>query len=255
MELRIVDITFESMVKAVQKHIGNKIIGTDLHPRALEYLEVFKNNPNGDLSIELEDWLFGTEEGASFRSAIIYKPETIFEIAAPERFPTPEDVIAFIGTITKGKECKENKDRRGKDDKGVIYFMEFQVSGESKGEMDEYEYVKKGTTPNGKIYSKTEISVAYYIDGEPRGGQNVAKYVDGSWEIYPDADIAYWKNYALNDLRKSFPVEKFDTIRKLDPASKDFSDITAQAKLFGIPTITSEEDLMALKTIMYPNEV
>lgn len=69
------------------------------------------------------------------------------------------------------------------DEKGV-YLREVELKGEKEGETTEYQYMRKGTHGNQNASAETMISVIYYEDGVPVGGDRVAVLdeMTGEWK-------------------------------------------------------------------------
>lgn len=100
----------------------------------------------------------------------------------PEHVPTLKEVEEVIGNLidmgkTKGL-VVENAERtiRNKvvDEKG-LYNFEVQVPGPVAGEKVEYGY-RRFAAPG-----QPEIHIAFYVDGDPMGGELVATCIDGEW--------------------------------------------------------------------------
>lgn len=96
-----------------------------------------------------------------------------------ERIPTAEEVHAIFKELING-EYKETL--KLEDEKG-LYALEIEVQGSGEGETSEFLYVRKGRHKSGHQSSENSIDVVYYKDGMPISGTQVAKCVDGAWEI------------------------------------------------------------------------
>ena len=107
--------------------------------------------------------------------------QPIFEIKK-EHIPTSEEVLSVISKLTK-KERIPDKGRELEDEDG-LYLLEIIVPGNLPGEENEYAYMKKGVHPQGRT-SQTCIYVTYCQDGIPISGDEVARLIDGKWELIP----------------------------------------------------------------------
>ncbi len=74
------------------------------------------------------------------------------------------------------------------DEKG-LYLLEVKTEGKKPGEVIQYEYMRKGRFPNQNEASETSIEVMYYQDGNPIGGDTIAKFNEATGE---------WKNFTIN---------------------------------------------------------
>jgi hypothetical protein len=98
---------------------------------------------------------------------------------SPERILSSEEVLAAISEHAEGYTLS----RELSDEKGV-YLREVEVAGDKEGEVTEYQYMRKGTHANHNESDQTAISVIYYQDGVPVGGQRIATFNDetGEWK-------------------------------------------------------------------------
>jgi len=95
-----------------------------------------------------------------------------------ETIPTREEVLVVFKRLLNGAEFLEGRTRA--DEKG-LYLWEVKVKKE--GGEDEYSYMRKGRYPEGEA-KRTAIHVTYYdTDGMPTGGESVALFENGEWEI------------------------------------------------------------------------
>lgn len=94
-----------------------------------------------------------------------------------ERVLTKDEVIGALEQHVKNYVVQ----RELSDDNG-IYLLELTVAGEKPGEMTEYTYQRKGKF-GGLETTTTGISVAFYEDGIPVGGNTIADYneITGQW--------------------------------------------------------------------------
>lgn len=100
------------------------------------------------------------------------------EIETTEKILTRDEIIAAIGLYVENFSLQ-----RELSDKDDIYLLEVTIPGENPGETIEYTYQRKGTFgPNST--TTTNISVAYYENGEPVGGKVFANYNEetGEWK-------------------------------------------------------------------------
>lgn len=100
----------------------------------------------------------------------------------PERIHTKEEVLSVISAHIEGARSievvKELSDEKG------LYLLEARVEVESEHDETHYEYMRKGSYPDGNATAETIIHVVFYQDGDAIGGHNVVEYHDetGQWE-------------------------------------------------------------------------
>ncbi len=89
-----------------------------------------------------------------------------------------EEVLKAISEHVEGYTLS----RELSDEKGV-YLREVEVAGEKEGEVTEYQYMRKGRHSNHNESDQTAISVIYYRDGVPVGGERIAVFSEetGEW--------------------------------------------------------------------------
>ena len=97
---------------------------------------------------------------------------------ASERILTSEEVLEALSQHAEGYTLS----RELSDEKGV-YLREVEVKGEKEGEVTEYQYMRKGRHSNHNESDRTAISVIYYEDGMPVGGERIAIF---------DEDAGVW---------------------------------------------------------------
>jgi len=97
------------------------------------------------------------------------------EEKGPETIPTMEEVRSVFEQLIGGESYEDIKVME--DDQG-LYLWEIKV-----GDDTEYSYMRKGTYEQGGA-SETKIYVVYTDNGLPIGGDEVAKYDDGEWQVY-----------------------------------------------------------------------
>jgi len=97
---------------------------------------------------------------------------------APERILSSEEVLEALSEHAEGYTLG----RELSDEKGV-YLREIEIKGEKEGEVTEYQYMRKGRHANHNESDKTAISVIYYEDGMPVGGERIATFNEetGEW--------------------------------------------------------------------------
>ena len=95
-----------------------------------------------------------------------------------ERVPTYEEIHSALKKLIRGK----YKEVRGLEDEQGNCMLEVIIPGEKEGERTQYEYNRKGKY-EGFRAAETEIHIVYYKDGVPIGGELVAKFVNGKWEL------------------------------------------------------------------------
>jgi hypothetical protein len=96
---------------------------------------------------------------------------------SPEKILTSEEVLQVLSQYAEGF----TPGRELSDEKGV-YLREVEVKGEKEGEVTEYQYMRRGS--HGKNQSDvTAISVIYYQDGIPVGGERLSSLDEetGEW--------------------------------------------------------------------------
>ncbi|MEK7511330.1 MAG: hypothetical protein AAB582_03775 [Patescibacteria group bacterium] len=96
----------------------------------------------------------------------------------PEKVLSSEEILEAISTHVEGyTPGRELSDERG------TYLQEVEVRGEKEGEVTEYQYMRKGKHGNNNESDVTAISVIYYQDGIPVGGERIAVFNDrtGAW--------------------------------------------------------------------------
>lgn len=104
-----------------------------------------------------------------------------------ENIPTFLEVSLVIWELIGEDKYKELK-KRGKytemrrrtDEKGNLCLLEVSIPGESANETVQYEYMLKGSYPEGST-GKTGIHVVYYDNRIPCGGTSVASYENKKW--------------------------------------------------------------------------
>ncbi len=89
---------------------------------------------------------------------------------SPEKILSSEEVLQALSLYAEGYTLG----RELSDEKGV-YLREVEVKGEREGEMTEYLYMRKGSYGMNQS-DVTAISVTYYQDGMPVGGERVAVF-------------------------------------------------------------------------------
>jgi hypothetical protein len=96
-----------------------------------------------------------------------------------ERILSSQEVLDAISQFAEGY----TPGRELSDEKGV-YLREVELEGEKAGETIEYQYMRKGNHGKQNASTETAISVIYYDDGMPVGGQRVAILNEetGEWE-------------------------------------------------------------------------
>lgn len=104
------------------------------------------------------------------------KPPTLEN--APEKFPSPEEVISYIREII-GEDREYTVERELSDEKG-LYLLEIRTL-DGEGDTAEYSYMREGSHKEGSA-THTRIDVVYYVDDIPSGGgDNIANYIDDTW--------------------------------------------------------------------------
>jgi len=97
----------------------------------------------------------------------------------PEKIPTKAEVMEVIGRYAENATLV----RELSDEKG-LYLFEARVEGEKSGEAVQYEYMRKGTFPNGNASLSPGIYRVDYEGGDAVGGTNVAAFDEqtGQWK-------------------------------------------------------------------------
>ncbi len=98
---------------------------------------------------------------------------------SPEKIPTKQEVLDVISRFVENPTIViELADERG------LYSLEVKVEGKKPGETIQYEYLRKGSFPNGYKSTSTVIHVVYREDGKVVWGENVAdyNYETGEWK-------------------------------------------------------------------------
>jgi hypothetical protein len=95
-----------------------------------------------------------------------------------ERILTSEQVLEALSRFAEGFALG----RELSDEKGV-YLREIEKPGENAGETIEYQYMRKGNHGRQNVSSETAISVIYYENGMPVGGDRIAIFSEetGEW--------------------------------------------------------------------------
>jgi hypothetical protein len=96
-----------------------------------------------------------------------------------ESIPTEEEIRSAFDELLEGREFK--KGRKKEDDEGV-YLWEIETT-DSKGELVEYSYLRRGRKAEGGGTIDTVINVTLHKDGVPVSGYSAARYIDGEWKI------------------------------------------------------------------------
>lgn len=108
------------------------------------------------------------------------KPPDNFEEGS-ESIPTSEDVQSVFEQLVGEEEYEEV--RKLEDEKG-LYLWDIIISGED-GDI-EYIYMRKGRYGEKGEASATAIHVTFFDkEGNAVGGDSVAKYIEGKWELTP----------------------------------------------------------------------
>ncbi|MDQ5901673.1 MAG: hypothetical protein QG580_388 [Patescibacteria group bacterium] len=99
-----------------------------------------------------------------------------------EKFPTKEEILNFLSSVLENpKISREEKDDRG------LYLLDVKSSPNENGEINSYEYLRKGRFDNissGAIETKI-VLVVYGRDGIPVGGDDYAIFdeVTGKFKL------------------------------------------------------------------------
>ena len=101
--------------------------------------------------------------------------EAADEEKRPETIPTMEGVRSVFEQLVEGGVYE---DIRVMEDGEGLYLWDIKV-----GEGIEYSYMRKGAYEQGSS-SDTKIYVTFFDGGMPIGGHDVAKYIDGEWQMY-----------------------------------------------------------------------
>ena len=89
----------------------------------------------------------------------------------PEKILSKDEVVeAILGFAEKAVFVRELTDEAGP------YLIEMNVEGGVPGEITQYVYVRKGSTPDGVQAAETTICTLEYVDGDLCGGGTVADY-------------------------------------------------------------------------------
>ena len=101
---------------------------------------------------------------------------------SPEQIPTKEMILEIIGKYVENAQVT----REISDDKG-LFMIEAKADGENPGDVNEYEYMRKGRIQGhdgGTLVSS--IEVVYYTDGMPVSGETIASYdhETGEWKFF-----------------------------------------------------------------------
>lgn len=103
----------------------------------------------------------------------------------PEQFPSLEEIKSVLEGILKGREYKELKNQS--DDKGVsCYEIEVVLENGEKAEYNfqraNYDYTRPDLNAEARFSASIHV-VFYDADGLPVGGECVANYLDGNWQV------------------------------------------------------------------------
>ena len=110
-------------------------------------------------------------------SELLGKAGVSFE-SQSELIPTTESIKAVFDALLADRIHKE---RRKFEDKLGTYLWE--VEFEVEGGTVEFNYMRKGRYEKGGSASATKIHVVYFDeDGMPDGGEDIAEFVNGTWE-------------------------------------------------------------------------
>lgn len=95
-----------------------------------------------------------------------------------EDIPSEEEVTKFLVDLIGERKFKITQSFG--DEKG-LYFLEARIENEEG--MIEYEFMRKGRFGKKKSLS-SNVSVAFYNkDGMPEGGEIIARYENGKWNL------------------------------------------------------------------------
>jgi hypothetical protein len=96
----------------------------------------------------------------------------------PERIPTRAEVVERITRYNESAVVtRERSDAEG------LYLLEADAPGGTASEVTQYAYMRKGQFDTHQT-AETTLSIVYYEDGVPVGGNNLAGYRSetGEWE-------------------------------------------------------------------------
>lgn len=101
-------------------------------------------------------------------------------------FERPAEIILNRAQVTEAmaRFAEGGKFERELSDEHGPYLLEVSVPGEKPGEVNLYEYKRKGNFPNNNEAAETVINVVHLEDGVAVGGKNVAQFNYGTseWE-------------------------------------------------------------------------
>lgn len=93
-----------------------------------------------------------------------------------ERLSSLENTLSIINRITGGKDTKVIKEESLSD--GSLQMLEVQVTeADESGFVQQFDYIKK---KDGRVILD---EVWFNSDGMPVGGQTVAEFKNGNWQI------------------------------------------------------------------------